>query len=185
MKALALAVGLTVVAACGSGAKSATTTASSTTSTSEATTAPSTTSTTTAVNTTAANSSTTAATGDQADITKAVMLFFDGSNPNVDAKVAVLENGEKYRSMLVDAAKDPTAQTLSTKVKSVEVLDAAGCQAAGVAAPCAKVVHDLFAGDFPAFSGQVSYAVNVGGKWMVAAKSWCAIVALGGASCPA
>ena len=124
-------------------------------------------------------------TADQTAVANIVTLFFDGTNPDVNAKVAILENGEKYRTMLAAAAKDPQASTLTTKVTGVTILDAAGCQAAGVASPCARVNHDLFTGDFPALAGQVSYVIKVNGKWIVAAKSWCALAAIGGASCPA
>jgi hypothetical protein len=188
VKVLAIAVGLSIVAACGGGSKAATTTAASTSS--SATTAGSTTIATTAASTTTAapsttGASTTAVVDDKTAITNAIMLFFDMTNPDIDAKVAVLENGEKYRTMISDTLKDPVGSTLSTKVTAVDLLADSACPGAGVASPCAKVTHDLYTGDLPALLNRVSYAIKVGGKWVVAAKSWCDLVKLQGQTCPA
>lgn len=122
---------------------------------------------------------------DTAAITAAFTTFFDGVNPDVDGKVAVLENGESMRSMIVDAAANPQFQQLSTVVNSVTMLPDSDCTAAGEAAPCAKVSHDMFIGGLPAMVGLQSHAVKVDGVWKVSAKSWCAIVAIGGETCPA
>ena len=119
------------------------------------------------------------------EITAAFKLFFDGGNTDVDARVAVLEHGAALKLMIADATADPQFSKLSTTVKTVTRIDDAACLKAGEAIPCAEVVHDLFLGTFPAFVGQKSYAVNVDGTWKVSAKSWCAIVKIGGAVCPA
>jgi hypothetical protein len=189
VKVLSIVVGLSLIAACGSGSKSAVTSAPSTSSSTTATTAAPTTTaaatTTIAAATTTTGASTTALSGEQAAIAAAVTLFFDFTNPDVDGKVAVLENGEKYRSMLADAVKDPLGSTLSTKVSSVEILEDSACKTAGVASPCAKVTHDLFAGPIAAFAGRQSYTIKVNGKWLVTAKSWCDLVAVEGQTCPA
>jgi hypothetical protein len=87
--------------------------------------------------------------------------------------------------MITDAAKDPQFQQLTTTVNSVTVLSDADCTAAGEVAPCAAVGHDMFVGGLPAMVGLKSHAVKVGGVWKVSAASWCAIVTIGGATCPA
>ena len=117
-------------------------------------------------------------------ITAAFTTFFDGLDPDTDAKIAVLEHGDLLGSMVVDAAKNPQFQQLSTTVNSVDVLTDADCEAAGEVAPSALVGHDLFVGALPAMVGLKSYAVRVDGVWKVSASSWCAVVTIGGASCP-
>jgi hypothetical protein len=117
-------------------------------------------------------------------VTTAFTVFFDGRS-TVDAKVNAVEKGEQFREMLTDAAKDPQAAQLSTVVHAVKTLDGAACNAAGVTSPCAEVRHDLFVGSFPAASDKTSYAVRANDRWVVAALSWCAFVALGGSTCPA
>ncbi|HEY7627266.1 MAG TPA: hypothetical protein VH761_09360 [Ilumatobacteraceae bacterium] len=119
-----------------------------------------------------------------AEITAAFTTFFDGVDPDIDRKVAVLEHGEQLRQMIVDAAADPQFQQLTTAVTSVTMLSDGDCATAGEVAPCAGVVHDMFVGGLPAMVGLQSHAVEIGGVWKVSAKSWCAIVEIGGASCP-
>jgi hypothetical protein len=119
-----------------------------------------------------------------AAITAAFTKFFDGLDPDVDAKIALLEHGDVLGSMITDAAKNPQFQQLTTTVNSVTVLSDADCTAAGEVAPCAAVGHDMFVGGLPAMVGLKSHAVKVGGVWKVSAASWCAIVTIGGATCP-
>ena len=121
---------------------------------------------------------------DTAAITAAFTKFFDGLDPDIDAKVSVLEHGDLLRSMIVDASKDPQFQQLSTVVNSVSPLSDAECTAAGEVTPCALVGHDMFLGGLPAMVGLKSHAVRVDGVWKVSASSWCAVVAIGGATCP-
>ena len=87
--------------------------------------------------------------------------------------------------MITDAAKDPQFQQLTTVVNAVTMLSDADCAAAKEVAPCALVGHDLFVGGLPAMVGLKSHAVKVGGVWEVSAASWCAVVTIGGATCPA
>jgi hypothetical protein len=121
--------------------------------------------------------------GDVAAITDAFIVFFDGAS-TTDEKVAVLENGEQLRPMLEDAAEDPSFASLSAQVHSVDLLPDTECAAEGHTAPCARVEHDLFVGTYPAAANQTSYAVVQDGTWRVAMSSWCAFVAIGGATCP-
>jgi hypothetical protein len=164
--------------ACGSGGDDATATSTAPTVTSLPTTV------------TAATSSPTTVTtsspvpGDEAAaIEAAFQEFFDGL-VDVDRKVSLLQDGERYRSMLVDAAGDPIARTLSTRVESVTPLDEASCVAAAGAPRCARVVHDLLTGGLPALVGHEGYAVLEGDRWLVASTSWCDVVVIGGAECP-
>ena len=121
---------------------------------------------------------------DKAAITAAFTTFFDGLDPNTNAKIAVLQNGELLGSMVVDAAQNPQFQQLTTTVNSVDLLSDADCSAAGEVAPCALVHHDLFVGGLPAMVDLKSHAVRVNGTWQVSSSSWCAVVTIGGATCP-
>jgi hypothetical protein len=112
------------------------------------------------------------------------VAFFDGSNPDTPSRVAVLEHGDALAAMLAAAAADPQFAQMSTQVRSVRLLDAATCATAGVAAPCAEVIHDVLVGQFPAVPAKTSYAVQLDGVWKVSAKAWCDVVSIGGASCP-
>lgn len=120
-----------------------------------------------------------------AEITAAFTTFFDGVDPDIDRKIAVLEHGEQLRQMIVDASADPQFQQLTTTVNSITVLPDSDCVTASEVAPCAGVVHDMFVGGLPAMVGLQSHAVKIDGVWKVSAKSWCAIVEIGGATCPA
>ena len=120
----------------------------------------------------------------EARIEQVFVAFFDGLNPDVASRAARLEHGDVLSSMLADAAADPQFSQMSTQVRSVRLVDAAACSAVGVIAPCAEVVHDLLVGQFPAVPAKTSYAVQVDGEWKVAAKTWCEVVTIGGATCP-
>lgn len=179
-----------VLCSCGSGSSKppntggVTTTAAALTSVALATTVPSVTIGSVHV-TTVASTGGSAATDDTAAITAAFTTFFDGVNPDVDGKVAVLEHGDELRQMIVDASANPQFQQLSTKVNSVTMLSDNDCTAAGEVSPCAAVAHDMFLGGLPAMVGLTSHAVKIDGVWKVSAKSWCAIVQIGGSQCPA
>jgi hypothetical protein len=124
------------------------------------------------------------ATVDTAAITAAFTTFFDGADLNVDHKVAVLEHGDELRSMLEDASANPQFMQLTTVIDSIEPIDGVACAAAGETAPCVLVVHDLFVGGLPAMVKLNSHAVWDGQTWKVSKSSWCAIVKIGGESCP-
>ncbi len=200
--AVAVVVALIVAAACGDDDEPSSADSTSTSTSTSASTSPSATTATTGGATTTpttlppetgpstAPSPTTPATptGDAgaatAEITDAFTVFFDGLNLDVDAKVARLEDGERFRTMLEDATADPQAQQLSVRVESVTLLSDDACPTRGVAAPCAEVVHDLIVGTLPALVGNVGLAVATDDTWRVSARTWCELVVIGGAECP-
>ena len=183
---MALLVGAAVVlGGCGGdgGGSTAATTRPATAPATQPATEPATTTPTVIAATTAGATSTTTV-DDVGAITDAFTVFFDGTVLDVERKVELLQDGDRYREMLTDTAADPIARTLSTRVRSVTILDATACpEATGVDA-CARVVHDLLVGGLPAFAAHESTAVRVDGRWRVAADSWCEIVVIGGAACP-
>ena len=136
--------------------------------------------------TTAATSTapTTTPASDEALIRTAFAAFFNGADRNVDKKVSLLQDGERYRQMLVDADADPRFQQLRAQVRAVRSADPTECTNAGVTSPCSIVTFDLLLGEFPALAAHNGPAVKISGSWKVGAKAWCDVVAIGGATCP-
>jgi hypothetical protein len=114
----------------------------------------------------------------------AFLTFFGGTASDVDEKVAVLQDGERYRSMIVDASANEQFQAMTVDIRGIRLLGADACTAIGEMSPCAVVTHDLFVGGAPALVGQDSAAVRIGDEWRVAASAWCRVVAIGGEQCP-
>ena len=181
---------LTLAAACGASGSSTPPTTKTATTSSTAAGSPSTGSPSTgspsgaAAPTTKSSAPTTTAASDEGQIRAAFLAFFDGATPGIDKKVALLENGEKYRQMLLDAGANAQFQKLTANVRSVQMTPDSGCAALGVASPCASVTFDLLVGGFPALAAHQSPAAKIGGVWKVAAKAWCDVVAIGGDQCP-
>lgn len=122
---------------------------------------------------------------DVEEITAAYLAFFDGPGTTVDEKVALLEDGEAYRSMLESASENPSFQSLSAEVLEVTLADSADeCSEMGVASPCAAVRYNLLVSGFPMAAGVESPAVLVDDEWLVASAAWCQVVEIGGATCP-
>jgi hypothetical protein len=119
-----------------------------------------------------------------AAIRSAFETFFDGAGSDLDARLAVLQDGESYRDMLADASENEQFQSLSTTINEIKLLSADDCAARGASVPCAMVTHDLLVGGMPALIGQQSLAVFIGDEWLVASSAWCAVVAIGGEDCP-
>jgi hypothetical protein len=135
--------------------------------------------------TTLPGSSTTAAVEDPAvGIRVAFETFYDGAGSTVDAKIAMLQDGERYRSMLEDASANPQFQSLAIDIREIRLADDGECAGLGASAPCAVVTHDLLVAGAPMLVAQDGIAVQVDGTWLVAASSWCAVVAIGGETCP-
>jgi hypothetical protein len=139
---------------------------------------------TTATTTTVPGPSTTDPADEQMLIGAAFLTFFGGTASDVDQKVAVLQDGERYRSMIVDASANEQFQAMAVDIRGIRLLDADACTAMGEVSPCAVVTHDLFVGGAPALVGQESAAVRLGDEWKVAASAWCRVVAIGGEQCP-
>jgi len=112
------------------------------------------------------------------------LAFFNGADRNIDKKVAALQDGERYRQMLVDADADSRFQQLRADIRAVRFPSAADCTAAGLTSPCAIVTFDLLLGAFPALAGHDGPAVKIAGVWKVGSKAWCDVVAIGGDTCP-
>jgi hypothetical protein len=120
----------------------------------------------------------------QSDISSAYTTLFNLADKNVDAKVAVIQNGSKIRAAMQDALSNPIANSAAgAKVNTVTILSATACQHQGLPSPCAKVTYDILG---PATNGSQSailpnstgYAVFVDGHWLVAKATICGLLGL-------
>jgi hypothetical protein len=107
-------------------------------------------------------------TDDQAQIRSAYETFFSGKT-SVSDRVAVLQNGSKFKGLVSTFASNPLAKNVSAKVSSVTLQGANK----------AKVVYVVsFAGT--SLPKQTGTAVRQNGKWKVGDASLCRLIALGG-----
>ena len=105
---------------------------------------------------------------DQAQIKSAYEKFFSGKTP-VSDRVALLQNGSKFKGLVSTFASNPLAKNVRAKVSSVTLQGANK----------AKVVYVVsFAGT--SLPKQTGTAVRQNGKWKVGDASLCKLIALGG-----
>ena len=106
----------------------------------------------------------------EAQIRSAYEKFFSGRTPVAD-RVAVLQNGPKFRGLVTSFASNPLAKNVSVAVSSVTLRDAV----------FAKVVYTvkLGGGKLPQQTGT---AVRENGTWKVGDASLCKLVSLQGST---
>ncbi len=73
----------------------------------------------------------------------------------------------------------------SATVKSVVLQTTAACQTAAVPSPCAEVTYNILVNGTVALPNATGYATVVGGKWLVAKATFCALESLENGSPPA
>jgi hypothetical protein len=105
---------------------------------------------------------------DQVQIKSAYEKFFSGKT-SVSDRVALLQNGSRFKGLVTTFAGNPLAKNVSATVSSVTLQGANK----------AKVVYVV------SFSGtslpqQTGTAVRQSGKWKVGDASLCKLIALGG-----
>jgi hypothetical protein len=132
---------------------------------------------TTASNSTAATVN--AATENQ-DITNSFNTLFDLANPNVDPKIAVVQDGSSIRTAFQAALQSSAASSAAgSKIDSISSMTASACHAASLPSPCAKVVYDILGPSGTAIlPNSQGYAVYVNGQWLVAKTSICQLLVL-------
>jgi hypothetical protein len=121
----------------------------------------------------------------QSDVSTPYTTLFNLADKNVDAKIAVIQDGSAIRSSLSEALASPIANSAGgATVHTVTPISTSACQQQHLPAPCAKVVYDI---DGPAQPGQSptailansqGYAVYVGGHWLVAKATICGLLGL-------
>ena len=105
---------------------------------------------------------------DQAQIKSAYLKFFSSKTPT-DQRVAVLQNGSKFKPLVTSFANNPLAKKVSATVSSVTLQGA----------DKAKVVYDVKVAG-ASLGKQNGTAVRQNGTWKVGYASLCKLVALGG-----
>jgi hypothetical protein len=104
----------------------------------------------------------------KAQIKSAYAKFFSGKTPIAD-RVAVLENGEKFQSVVQSFASIPLAKNVTATVSSVTLQGA----------DRAKVLYTVKLGG-SALPKQAGTAVKEDGTWKVGDASLCKLIALQG-----
>ena len=100
--------------------------------------------------------------------------FFSGSTP-AKVKVALLENGTKFASVIDAQASSPLAKSSSVKVLSVHLENKTA----------AAVRYTIELGGKPALANQSGTALYEANTWKVGDASFCALLALEGTKPPA
>jgi len=104
------------------------------------------------------------------DQIKAAYTGFFTTTTSLDAHVALVQDGAKFRSVIKSFLSNPLAKGVTATVSSVTM------QGANKAKVIYGVKITLFS-----LSNQTGYAVLQGGKWKVADSTLCALVSLAGA----
>jgi hypothetical protein len=95
--------------------------------------------------------------------------FFNFKTPT-DKRIALLENGNQFASIIKGQAGQGLASTANAKVLSVT----------NVTASQATVKYDILLGTTPALTNQTGTAVFQGGTWKVGDGSFCGLLKLEG-----
>jgi nitrogenase subunit NifH len=109
----------------------------------------------------------------QAQIKSAYVKFFSGKTP-VSDRVALLQNGAKFKPVIEAFASNPLAKSASATVSSVTLQGQ----------DRAQVVYTVKVGG-AALPKQTGTAVRENGTWKVGDASLCKLVALQGSTPPA
>jgi hypothetical protein len=115
-------------------------------------------------------STTNSTAADQAQIKSAYQKFFSGQTSFPD-RVALLQDGSKFKGLVTSFANNPLAKNVNVKVSSV-VLQGANN---------AKVVYIVKLGS-AGLPKQTGTAVRQNGTWKVGSASLCKLVALQGST---
>lgn len=112
----------------------------------------------------------------KAEITKLYGIVFDGANPDVNAKLAVVDKGESVRDSFLKAlnANKATFDVLTAKVNDIKFTSPTE----------ATITFDLLAAGTPTLEGFQGKAILKDGKWYLEAGGLCDLVALADSSLP-
>ena len=112
-----------------------------------------------------------------AAITTSWTTFFSGQT-SAAKKLALLENGTSFTSIVNGQASSGLAESASAKVRSVT----------DVTATSADVRYAIYLGSTPALPNELGVAIKQDGTWKVSDASFCVLLNLEGVrapSCPA
>jgi len=100
--------------------------------------------------------------------------FFDGTSP-ASTKVADLENGPEFKSIIDAAAKSSLARSSTVSISKVSITSSS----------TAEVTYTVSLGGVPALKDQKGEAIKIDGKWKVGDASFCGLLSLEGDKVPA
>jgi len=158
---LALAAAITACSSSSSSSSSTTPTAAATSAATSAAASP------VASSTPAGNSSGTGSAATIATIKKNWETFFNGKTPAA-TKENLVQDGQKFASVIKSQAGSALAQTASASVQSVTVTSPTQ----------AKVKYSILVSGTPVLQGQTGTAVYENGTWKVGLGSFCALLTL-------
>lgn len=107
------------------------------------------------------------ASGAAAEIEKNWTTFFSAHTP-VAKRVALLQNGTQFASVIKAQENSPLTSSVTAKVSSVTVQSAT----------MAKVIYSILLAGQPALSNQNGVAIKQGGAWKVGDASFCGLLAV-------
>lgn len=105
--------------------------------------------------------------GAAAQIKKNWEAFFSAKTPT-STRVSLLQNGQKFASILKAQASSPLASSASASVSSVKVESPTQ----------AKIIYSVLVGGTPALKNQPGIAVKQGGTWKVGDQSFCSLLTM-------
>jgi hypothetical protein len=113
-------------------------------------------------------------------VTAAYKTFFNLGNPNLDAKVAVIQDGASLRNTVNTALTSSLAKSATgASIMSATLASDAVCTKAKVPTPCAKVVYSILGqGGMSLLGNETGYAVYVNNKWLVSKSTVCTLMGL-------
>jgi hypothetical protein len=117
---------------------------------------------------------------EKADISSAYDTLFNLSNPSLQGKINVIQNGKSITAALHQALTSSEASAAKgSKIDSIKVLTSTQCTKAKLPSQCAKVVYDILgAGNSAILPNNNGYAVFTDGKWLVAKMTICTLLGL-------
>lgn len=116
----------------------------------------------------------------QSDITTAYQTLFNLANKDVNAKVAVIQNGASIKTAMAQALASPIAGSAGgATVHSTSVVSNSTCSSKKVPTPCAVVNYDINGTNGTAIlANNTGYASFQNGKWLVAKTTICVLLGL-------
>jgi hypothetical protein len=147
-----------------------------------------TTPTTTATTAAPATTTTIDETAAKAAITTAFVSFLNSADPNFDARVALIQNGDSIKALFTQLEQANSKVASYGKVTDITLMSADDCSANGYNSACAAVTYDIYLKSNtskPALAGSKGYAVLDNGTWKVSRSTFCTLAGLANVQCPA
>ncbi len=116
----------------------------------------------------------------QSDVSTSYNTLFNLANKDVNAKVAVIQDGASLKSAMSQALAAPiSSSSAGATVHSASVVSDATCTSKHVPTPCAAVNYDINGTNGAAIlPNNTGYATFQNGKWLVAKVTICVLLGL-------